>query len=365
MVEGKRCEEKQATAFPAAAVQPQRDVMDLHKALGHPNEKSTRATAKRSDIVLTGEWAPCEECSKAKAHAQAVPKETSNKATGRLERVFIDLTGPMKEMSVGQRRFGMVLVDDYSSMTWIRILKHKSDAPAALKNFISEVATPANLKIRNIRTDEGGEFVRKFQELLDDLGINHEMTPPGTPQHNGKAERRLGVIKEKTIALLEGMTEGKSGKLWAEAMSFSADMYNRCVPAGKKTKISPFEQWHGFPPKTNDIKAFGTVGFMRALKQSHKLEPRGKRFIMLGLAHNHPSGTVRVLNRATGEVVARQGVKWHTSSKEVELKAIAAERGEISNKKTDEDGGPLPTDNGAIIQIIQNHNLKEAEPEQP
>ena len=112
--------------------------MDLHRTLGHPHEASTRATARPSGIALTGEWTPCEECSKKKAHAYSVPKITNNKATEKLERVFIDLTGPMKTVSVGGRRYAMIFLDDVTDMSWIRILNMNGDTTTALENFISQ-----------------------------------------------------------------------------------------------------------------------------------------------------------------------------------------------------------------------------------
>ena len=44
----------------------------------------------------------------------------------------------------------------------------------------------------------------------------------------------------------------------------------------------------------------------------------------------------------------------------MELKAVAAERGETSDK----DGGPKPTDTGAIAQIVQQKKFQQSKPEQ-
>ena len=68
----------------------------------------------------------------------------------------------MDEAPVGQRCFFMVFVDDLTGMSWVRIPKHKFDSSDALENLISEVATRGDLKIANIRTDEGGELEGNF-----------------------------------------------------------------------------------------------------------------------------------------------------------------------------------------------------------
>ena len=105
----------------------------------------------------------------------------------------------------------------------------KSDAAASLRNIIAEYITPAGLKIGSIRTDEGGEFEGEFKKILDSHGITHEFTPPDTPQYNGVAERVLGQLREKSIAMLQEMTMAASGRLRAEALNYACDMSNVCV----------------------------------------------------------------------------------------------------------------------------------------
>lgn len=68
-------------------------------------------------------------------------------------------------------------------------------------------------------------------------------------------------------------------------------MSNFCVGTANKGGISTYEKRYGTAPTVDDIKPSGTVGLMQSPKKGHKLEPRGKRCTMLGLAHNSPSGT--------------------------------------------------------------------------
>ena len=45
--------------------------------------------------------------------------------------------------------------------------------------------------IKVIRSDRGGEYLsQEFDSYLRDCGIVTQLTPPGTPQWNGVAERR-------------------------------------------------------------------------------------------------------------------------------------------------------------------------------
>lgn len=57
----------------------QRNVMDVHKTLRHPNEKISRVTAKAVGIELTAKCGPCQGCAMAKIHCHIVPKRTDSR----------------------------------------------------------------------------------------------------------------------------------------------------------------------------------------------------------------------------------------------------------------------------------------------
>ena len=138
-----------------------------------------------------------------------------------------------------------------------------SDATAVLRAIIAKYFAPTGLNIGVIRTDNGGEFQGAFQSLLAKLGIKNERTPPYTPQYNGVAERTLGLLRGKTVALLRGVTEGASERLWAEAMAYAYDMSNKCVTDSLDHDKTPYEMWHGRLPAFDTMLPFGIVGYRR------------------------------------------------------------------------------------------------------
>ena len=174
-VMGRRCSNTENRALSSRALLL-RGVMEMHRLLGHPSEKITRDTAKKLGVELSGPWTPCVACSKAKARRNAVPKSTNTRSTRRAGRFFVDLGGSMPATSLGDSKYAMICVDDFSRIKIFRFLK-KGDASAALRNIIAEYTTPAGLKIGSIRTDEGGEFEGEFQQVFDSHGITHEFTP--------------------------------------------------------------------------------------------------------------------------------------------------------------------------------------------
>ena len=186
------------------------DIMLFHQLVGHPGEDITRRTARVAELQLTGKWNVCEKCSKARVMRHAVPKSTETRADKRAGGVFIDLAGPFHVESLAGSR---LCVDDFSWYKIVAFMAKKSDATAVLRAIIARYFAPAGLNIGVIRTDNGGEFQGAFQSFVVELGIKHERTPPCTPQYNGVAERTLGLLSDKTVALLRGGTEGANERL--------------------------------------------------------------------------------------------------------------------------------------------------------
>lgn len=67
-----------------------------------------------------------------KAIRQGVPSSTTTRTTRKLERVFVDLTGPRRVSSVGGVNYMMIIKDDSPRYTWLYGLTTKS--PTAFIN---------------------------------------------------------------------------------------------------------------------------------------------------------------------------------------------------------------------------------------
>ncbi|KAA0035673.1 gag-pol polyprotein [Cucumis melo var. makuwa] len=103
-----------------------------------------------------------------------------------LELLHLDLMGPMQIESLGGKKYVLVVVDDYSRITWVQFLKGKSD------------------------TSEG---------------IHHEFAAPITPQQNGVVEQKNGTLQE----MVRVMIHAKSLPLnfWAEAINTACHIHNK------------------------------------------------------------------------------------------------------------------------------------------
>lgn len=69
----------------------------------------------------------------------------------------------------------MLVIDDYSRLTWVAFLKEKSEAFEKFKIFKALTENQTGKSIKAVRSDRGGEFCsRDFKELCDEQGIKRE-----------------------------------------------------------------------------------------------------------------------------------------------------------------------------------------------
>ncbi|CAN0497371.1 unnamed protein product, partial [Discosporangium mesarthrocarpum] len=104
---------------------------------------------------------------------------------------------------------------------------------------------------------------------------------------------------------------GLGGKLWlwGEAYNMATFILNRTATSSNNGK-SPYLRLHGEADPMYNIPPFGTPGFYQA-DPAHKLAPRGRGCIMLGVATDKPRGTFRVLDITTNQFLLRNSIKWH------------------------------------------------------
>ena len=125
--------------------------------------------------------------------------QTMERASDLLEIIHTDVCGPMSVDARGGYHYFLTFTDDLSRYEYIFLMKHKSETFEKFKEFQSEVENHRNKKIKFLRSDHGGEYLSyEFGLHLKQCGIVSQLTPPGTPQHNGVSKHRnrnlLGMV---------------------------------------------------------------------------------------------------------------------------------------------------------------------------
>jgi transposase InsO family protein len=89
----------------------------------------------------------------------------------------------------------MLIIYDYSRLTWVSFLKEKAEAFEKFKIFKALTKNQTSNILKVVISDIGGEFMSSdFKELCDKHGIKREYRIPRTPQQNGVVERKNRTI---------------------------------------------------------------------------------------------------------------------------------------------------------------------------
>jgi hypothetical protein len=113
----------------------------------------------------------CEHCLQGKqTNTKFKSKEYST--TKPLEIIHIDLCGPTRMKGLNGEHNFMLLVDDYTKMFAVCFLRKNSDAFEYFNIYKEMVETEMGLKIKCLRSNNGGDFTSKeFMDFCGEHGI--------------------------------------------------------------------------------------------------------------------------------------------------------------------------------------------------
>ena len=192
----------------------------------------------------------------------SIASKTHCREDKRLSRVFVDLGGKKHVASMGENKYPMIIRDDFSRYAWVYFISHKSNAAEAFKQFLADLRVegiPSEVVV--VRSNNGGEFDQgEFGQLCRERNIKQEFTTADSPEYNGVAERRLAMIESAAPAARIQASElfpefeiPVKPSLWAEAMSWACDAYNRTATVANPGNRPPHEMFYGEIPQNSPI----------------------------------------------------------------------------------------------------------------
>ena len=111
--------------------------------------------------------------------------------------IHSDIWGPILESFDGFKYF-VTLVDDFTMITWLYLLKSKSELANVFQDFHKLVSTQFSSKICILTSDNGTEYMsHNMSHYLSIHGILLKKSCVGTPQQNGIAERKNRDLLDK------------------------------------------------------------------------------------------------------------------------------------------------------------------------
>lgn len=290
-----------------------------HQRYGHLNFKSlTQLAAKQMVIGLPLLQSPkqlCERCLTSKQPRNSFKSYGPARAKQSLQVVHSDVCGPMEESTLGGNKYFLSFVDEFTRKIWVYLLKEKKDVFSLFEKFCNMAERHSGNLVKILRTDGGGEFNSKeFDDYCNKKGIEHEVTAPYTPQHNGLAERRNRTLVDMARCMLKG--KGMPKSYWGEAVSTAAYLLNRC-PTKRMHNVTPEEAWSGHKPSVNHLKIFGSLCHRHIPDERRKkLDDKSEALVLVGY---HPTGAYKLYHPDEKRVVISRDViidetatwKWH------------------------------------------------------
>nr|GEU89711.1 retrovirus-related Pol polyprotein from transposon TNT 1-94 [Tanacetum cinerariifolium] len=237
-----------------------------HQRLSHLNFDTINDLAKNDLVTGLPKFKYhiehlCPSCEQRKRKRASHPPKPVPNSKQRLHLLHMDLCGPMRIASINGKRYVLVIVDDYSSYTWVHFLISKDEAPKVIKTFLKRITVLLQSLVIIIRTDNGTEFKNQIlKEYFDSVGISHQASSVRTPQQNGVVERRNRTLVEAAITML--IFSCVPLFLWAEVIATACYTQNSSIIHLRFNK-TPYELINGRKLDISFIHVFGALCFSK------------------------------------------------------------------------------------------------------
>ncbi|GJS76412.1 retrovirus-related pol polyprotein from transposon TNT 1-94 [Tanacetum coccineum] len=214
-------------------------------------------------------------CERGKSKKSSHPPKVVPSTHSKLELLHMDLCGPMRVASINGKKYILMIVDDYSRITWVYFLHTKDETLEIIKNFIARVQLNFNAKVCKIHTDNVVE--RRNQTLVE-------------------AARTMLIFSR----LLEF--------LWAEAVSTACFTQIRSIIHTRYNK-TPYELLHGRKPNVEYFHVIGSLCHPTNDRDTlGKMKPKADIGIFIG--YSEASRGFRIYNRRTKKIMETIHVKF-------------------------------------------------------
>ncbi|CAI7914349.1 unnamed protein product [Closterium sp. NIES-54] len=208
-----------------------------------------------------------------------------------LQTLHMDVWGPARVRGQGHGRYFLLVVEDYSRYTTVFPLRSKGEVTEVLIDWIRAARLQlrerfgSDFPVLRLHSDRGGEFSSdRLRAFCRAEGIRQTFTLPASPQQNGIAGRRIGMVMD--VARTSMIHAAAPHFLWPFAVQYAAHQIN-LQPRVSLPETSPTLRWTG---KVGDASAFcvwGSRAFVRDLS-TDKLSSRAVPCVFLGFPPDAP-----------------------------------------------------------------------------
>nr|GEW31633.1 retrovirus-related Pol polyprotein from transposon TNT 1-94 [Tanacetum cinerariifolium] len=172
----------------------------------------------------------------------------------------MDLGGPMRVESINWKKYILVIVDDYSRFKWVKFLRSNDEAPDAINKCIKNIQVRLNATVRNVRIDNGTEFVNQtLGDFYENVSISHQTFVARTPQQNDVVKRQNRTLVEAARTML--IFSKAPLFLWDEAIHTACYTQN-CSLICLRYNKTLYELMHDKKPDLSFLHVFGSLCYL-------------------------------------------------------------------------------------------------------
>ncbi|CAI5994257.1 unnamed protein product [Closterium sp. NIES-64] len=264
-----------------------------HYRLGHPSLPRLRGMASRVLVsglprtlrpLTPGPGPTCVPC--VEGQQRAAPHSSEFPPTkAPLQTLHMDVWGPARVRGQGHERYFLLVFDDYSRYTTVFPLRSKGDITEVLIDWIRAARLQlresfgSDFPVLGLHSDRGREFSSaRLGAFCRAQGIRQTFTLPASPQQNGIAERRIGMVMD--VARTSMIRAAAPHFMWPFAVQYVVHQLN-LQPRVSLPETSPTLRWTGKVGDASAFRVWGSRAFVRDLS-TDKLSPRAVPCIFLG-----------------------------------------------------------------------------------
>ncbi|CAI7889984.1 unnamed protein product, partial [Closterium sp. NIES-54] len=208
-----------------------------------------------------------------------------------LHTLHMDVWGPARVRGLVHERYFLLVVDDYSRYTTVFPWHRKGEVTEVLIDWIRGARRQlgksfgSDLPILRLHSDKGAEFSSDLlRAFCRAKGIRQTFTLPASPQQNGIAERRIGMVMD--VARTSMIHAAAPHFLWPFAVQYDAHQIN-LQPRVSLPETTPTLRWMG---KVGDASVFRVWGSRAVVRDASadKLSSRAVPCVFLGFPPDAP-----------------------------------------------------------------------------
>ncbi|CAI7768907.1 unnamed protein product, partial [Closterium sp. NIES-54] len=193
--------------------------------------------------------------------------------------------GPCPYAWTCKERYFLVVVDDYSMYTTVFPFAKKSEVNSTLIRWFLATEGTHGSRVRCLHSDRGGEFCSGvLAGFCNEQGIRQSWTLVESPQHNGVAERRIGLVMD--IARASMIYACAPHFLWPYALRYTAHQLN-LHPRVSRPEVSPTSLWTGSLGVGSAFHVWSCLALVRDTS-ADKLSARAIPCVFLGFPVGSP-----------------------------------------------------------------------------